>query len=55
VHAAFDTVLDVDHARREHFGEVFGHAQAVDSRSNADSISFRELARIIDRDAARVL
>ncbi|HET7325455.1 MAG TPA: hypothetical protein VFJ06_14100 [Halococcus sp.] len=55
VHAALDAVLDFDRPRAQDLREFFGHVGMFDRSFKRREYLLRELARAIDRAAARSL
>jgi hypothetical protein len=55
VHARLDTVLKLDHRRREHFGELLGYIWMPGGRFESRDQFGGELTCTVDRAATRVL
>lgn len=53
-HASFDSILDVDHVRREHLREFLGHVRMFDGALQRRQHLSGEFTRTIDRARTRI-
>ena len=55
VYASLNTVLNLDRASREHFGEVLGHVRVLNGLRERRKHLLGELTRAVNRSGAGIL